>query len=197
MDQNPETELRGNLWMWTARKGRERWIGGLLDFVDQRAGKPSFGPFFLQVPVREDNSTGEVHYSFVGGLMQLLEDGHIARLGWELWITSFKSSSDNLTVIVSRSAGPCLRGPGRLRLHMARAPICPAQPSFVPAEMGTDRNLNPLSQQALCGANPKTTDTRPRATALAVYSPPRLVLGRTEKGLTRVARAQRSWTGNG
>lgn len=32
-----------------------------------------------------------------------------------------------------------LRGPGRLRLHMARAPICPAQPSFVPAEMGTDR----------------------------------------------------------
>ncbi|KAI6428580.1 hypothetical protein MCOR24_002335 [Pyricularia oryzae] len=80
---------------------------------------------------------------------------------------------------------------------MARAPICPAQPSFVPAEMGTDRNFNPPSQQALCGANPKTTDTRPRATALAVYSPPRLVLGRTEKGLTRVARAQRSWTGNG
>lgn len=29
----------------------------------------------MQVPVREDNSTGEVHYSFVGGLMQLLEDG--------------------------------------------------------------------------------------------------------------------------
>ncbi|KAI6323134.1 hypothetical protein MCOR07_006222 [Pyricularia oryzae] len=103
-----------------------------------------------------------------------------------------KHADDNVPLGVGT-----LRGPGRLRLHMARAPICPAQPSFVPAEMGTDRNFNPPSQQALCGANPKTTDTRPRATALAVYSPPRLVLGRTEKGLTRVARAQRSWTGNG